>query len=152
MVFEVHQDSSMLTGDHLLPRITPAIGGDFDPDESPLTSYLDSLQSISEGTGLRILPAHGQTNDDAAARARELITHHEGRLLAVIRSHVLSGASTALAVAERMTRTRAAKHLDSLDSLHAMIAVLEVRAHLLHLAGTGQLNRRTAQTEVYTAA
>jgi glyoxylase-like metal-dependent hydrolase (beta-lactamase superfamily II) len=151
LAYEAVDDSSLFSGDHLLPRITPAIGAEYAPEESPLTSYLASLHMIADGPALKMLPAHGHTQDVAGDRARELLAHHEERLKLIV-SHVLVGASTPLEVADRMTWTRHATPLDSLETFHAMIAVLEVRAHLVHLAQTGQLTRRTAGAETYTAA
>jgi glyoxylase-like metal-dependent hydrolase (beta-lactamase superfamily II) len=152
MVFEAAEDSSLFTGDHLLPRITPAIGAEYAPEDSPLTSYLQSLQQVADGPTRRMLPAHGHAADEAGIRARQLLTHHDDRL-SMVGSHVKAGASTAFDVASRMTWTRQAISLDGLDTFHAMIAVLEVRAHLVHLADTGDLRKRqTAPTEIYTAA
>jgi len=78
-------DSLMIGGDQVLPKITPNIavwpGGD--PD--PLRSYLDSLRgfdSISEHTLL--LPSHKQPLWGIASRVEQIRCHHEERLGAVM--------------------------------------------------------------------
>lgn len=144
-------DDVMFSGDHILPRTTPTIGFEYAPEDSPLSSYLGSLQTVIDGPPLRMLPAHGHTDEEVVERAIALVEHHEQRLTE-IRSHVARGARTALDVAAQMSWTRRNVSLNSLEFLHASMAVLEIRAHLDHLVGTGELVRHTTQHEVYTPA
>ncbi|MFF2060100.1 MBL fold metallo-hydrolase [Rhodococcus qingshengii] len=144
-------DDVMFSGDHILPRTTPTIGFEYAPEDSPLTSYLRSLQDVIKGPRLRMLPAHGHTDGEVVGRSIALVEHHDQRLGA-IRDHVAAGAHTACVVATRMSWTRRNVSLDSLEPLHASMAVLEIRAHLDHLVGTGELARHTTNHEVYTLA
>jgi glyoxylase-like metal-dependent hydrolase (beta-lactamase superfamily II) len=75
----------IFTGDHVLPRITPHIGlYPYDiPDRDPLGVFLQSLERVAElGVG-EVLPAHQHRFHDLAARAHEIISHHEDRLAEV---------------------------------------------------------------------
>jgi glyoxylase-like metal-dependent hydrolase (beta-lactamase superfamily II) len=75
----------IFTGDHVLPRITPHIGlYPYDiPDVDPLGTFLGSLERVAElGVG-EVLPAHQYRFNGVAARAREIIAHHQDRLAEV---------------------------------------------------------------------
>jgi glyoxylase-like metal-dependent hydrolase (beta-lactamase superfamily II) len=74
----------LLSGDHLLERISPAVGRYPDHDEDPLGSYLESLVQISELHSKRVLPGHGRPFFDGQQRCHALVRHHEDRLDACI--------------------------------------------------------------------
>jgi len=119
----------VFTGDHVLPLITPAIGHEYDPPVSPLRDYLSSLERmrrIDDGT---MAPAHGGMGGDVAARATELLAHHEARLREIA-EYVLSGQQTAFAIADAKRWTSHGLALYQLDVIHQMTAILEVDAHL----------------------
>jgi len=74
------RDGVLVAGDHLLPRITPAVGLYPDSRPDPLGDYLDSLERTA-ALGVRLaLPGHGEPMHDPTARAREIVTHHRTRL------------------------------------------------------------------------
>ncbi|MFV0308302.1 MAG: MBL fold metallo-hydrolase [Desertimonas sp.] len=70
----------VLTGDHVLPSITPHIGGLGDhPD--PLAQFFESLQRMNGLDGVTVaLPAHGHPFTNLAGRADEIVEHHGERL------------------------------------------------------------------------
>jgi glyoxylase-like metal-dependent hydrolase (beta-lactamase superfamily II) len=74
------RDGALVAGDHLLPRISPAVGLYPDSRPDPLSDYLDSLQQTAELAPRVVYPGHGDPIEDAAGRARELIEHHRLRL------------------------------------------------------------------------
>ena len=77
------RDGALVGGDHLLERITPAVGLYPESRPDPLGDYLASLERTAE-LDLRIVyPGHGDPIEDPAARAREIIEHHHRRLDAV---------------------------------------------------------------------
>lgn len=131
-----------LTGDHILPRITPSIAFENVADPLALVRYLESLRLFVERPDLGMLPAHGLPQPSTAARAAELIAHHDERL-AVIESHVAGGLTTAHQVAAAMPWTRHARQLDQLGALHAMTAILEVASHLQYLDHVGRTTSTT---------
>ncbi len=70
----------VLTGDHVLPSITPHISG-ISPTADPLALFFDSLRRMSDMTDVSIaLPAHGHPFEDLGGRADHIIEHHEERL------------------------------------------------------------------------
>lgn len=74
------RDGVLVAGDHLLPRITPAVGLYPDSRPDPLGDYLDSLERTA-ALGVRLaLPGHGEPMHDPTARAREIVAHHRERL------------------------------------------------------------------------
>lgn len=136
--FEVGGERLLLTGDHVLPGITPSIAYEREPDVDSLTSYLSSLRLVTELPTHRMLPAHGAVAGTAAVRAAELIGHHAERL-SLIRDLVASGRSTAHEVASAMTWTRRERALGDLETVHRMTAVLEAAAHLVVLERIGDV-------------
>jgi glyoxylase-like metal-dependent hydrolase (beta-lactamase superfamily II) len=74
------RDGVLVAGDHLLPRITPAVGLYPDSRPDPLGDYLDSLERTA-ALDLRLaLPGHGEPMHDPSARARAIVAHHRLRL------------------------------------------------------------------------
>jgi glyoxylase-like metal-dependent hydrolase (beta-lactamase superfamily II) len=74
------RDGVLIAGDHLLPRITPAVGLYPDSRPDPLGDYLGSLERTA-ALGLRLaLPGHGDPIDDPSGRAAEIVEHHRRRL------------------------------------------------------------------------
>ncbi len=69
----------MLSGDHVLPTITPHIGG-ITPQEDPLAAFFESLDRMHEFETELVLPAHGVMFEDLGARADDIKLHHEERL------------------------------------------------------------------------
>jgi len=150
--FEVVEEQLLLTGDHVLPRITPSIAYEREPDRHSLISYLGSLRLVADLPAHRMLPAHGSIRGSAAARATELVKHHDERLV-VITDLLRSGHSTAYEVASAMTWTRRERRLAELDTTHRMVAVLEAAAHLVALEKQGAVTlERQDGVEHYAVA
>ena len=74
------RDGVLVSGDHLLRKISPAVGLYPDSRPDPLGDYLASLERTIELAPRIVYPGHGEPIEDAAARARELIEHHHRRL------------------------------------------------------------------------
>ena len=74
------ETGAFLAGDHVLPSITPHIGGvSYLPD--PLKSFFYSLDRIGEIQGVDLaLPAHGHPFSDLGGRAIAIKEHHHDRL------------------------------------------------------------------------
>jgi glyoxylase-like metal-dependent hydrolase (beta-lactamase superfamily II) len=70
----------LIGGDHLLHRISPAVGLYPESRPDPLGDYLVSLQRTIELAPRVVYPGHGEPIEDAVARSRELIEHHRVRL------------------------------------------------------------------------
>ncbi|HEV7863051.1 MAG TPA: MBL fold metallo-hydrolase, partial [Acidimicrobiia bacterium] len=83
----------MLTGDHVLPRITPNIGLYPHSGDDPLGSFLSSLQKLAGYDPDEVLPAHEHRFVGLPGRLEELREHHESRFVEVIEA-VSAGRST----------------------------------------------------------
>lgn len=124
----------LLTGDHLLPRISPNIGVHAGSDGDPLSAYLMSLEQMGKYGHEEALPAHEYRFRGVDARAVELVRHHDERGAEILRMVDSLGAPTAWTVAAGLTWSR------GWDALHGMtrrMALAETLAHLNHLAATG---------------
>ncbi len=74
-------EGCMLCGDHVLPTITPHIGG-LGTTHDPLGLFFESLDKVAAyGPQVTIaLPAHGHPFSDLAGRAADIKEHHANRL------------------------------------------------------------------------
>ncbi|MHB1138075.1 MAG: MBL fold metallo-hydrolase [Microthrixaceae bacterium] len=71
---------TLLSGDHVLPTITPHISG-MTPQSDSLASFFDALQRVADIDGVTtVLPAHGLPFDDLPGRVEQILHHHEDRL------------------------------------------------------------------------
>ncbi|WP_034215489.1 MBL fold metallo-hydrolase [Actinoplanes subtropicus] len=123
----------LLTGDHLLPRITPNIGVHDDEDD-PLSDYLASLERTAKFTAEEALPAHEYRFRGIDARAADLIAHHDERGHEILTVLDRLGPSTGWAIAAELTWSRG---WDALRGMLRRMALAETLAHLHYLAGTG---------------
>ncbi len=130
----------MLSGDHVLPTITPHIGG-YVRNVDPLASFFNSLDKVAAyGSQVTVaLPAHGQPFADLAGRAKSIQEHHLGRL--DIARAASEEAGRPLTVSEMST------HLFS-PRAQGPMADSETFAHLEHLRLLGAY-RRTDTDEGY---
>jgi glyoxylase-like metal-dependent hydrolase (beta-lactamase superfamily II) len=118
------------SGDHVLPRISPVIMYDGVLDD-PLGEYLNSLQKlINMGIGLTY-PAHGSIVEQGDERARQILLHHDRRLLDMAEL-VREADTNAWEVMVKSFRP-------NLDPLQARLALLETISHLEHLRITGRV-------------
>ena len=126
----------MLSGDHVLPTITPHIGG-FNPSGDPLLAFFESLDKVAAaGPDVSIvLPAHGHPFDDLAGRAKAIKEHHVERL------EVLRRAADEIGRPARVQEL--STHLFSQRAQGSM-ADSETFAHLEHLRRAGEFERREA--------
>ncbi len=124
----------MLTGDHVLPRITPNISA-YDTKSRPLAEYLRSLEVLRGIQPGEVLPAHEYRFTDLDARLDTLGEHHAQRLeeVAQVLAAFPAGLST-WQVAERVTWSRG---WDQLSGFPRQAALGEVIAHLRHLQSRG---------------
>jgi len=135
----------MVAGDHLLAKISPAVGLYPESRPDPLGDYLASLERTIELAPRIVYPGHGEPIRDATGRARDLIRHHERRLAvtgAALRPEPQSGYGVSLAVFGA-----------ELGPTQRRFAVAETLSHLEHLVRRGDAARGGDDRAVtYTAA
>jgi glyoxylase-like metal-dependent hydrolase (beta-lactamase superfamily II) len=79
-MFYDESDKLLLSGDHVLMKITPNVGLWANSDPNPLGQFLASLQQVREYDVRLALPGHKWLIEDWQGRIDELIQHHEVRL------------------------------------------------------------------------
>lgn len=126
----------LLTGDHLLPRISPNISVHSRRDGDPLTDYLASLGQIAAYPDDEALPAHEYRFANPDVRAAELIAHHDDRSAEILTVVATLGRPTSWQIATQLSWARG---WDALQGLLRRMALSETIAHLSHLATTGRL-------------
>jgi len=120
----------LFSGDHVLPRISPVIMYDTFL-EDPLGDYMSSLQKLVELDIGVTYPAHGTLIDQGDERARQILLHHDRRLLDMA-DLVREQDTNAWDVMRKSFRP-------NLDSLQSRLAFLETISHLEHLRLTGRI-------------
>jgi glyoxylase-like metal-dependent hydrolase (beta-lactamase superfamily II) len=106
LCFHVPEHRMLLSGDHVLPSITPHIsisrrdrGGD------PLGDFLDSLQKVSRLDTAEVLPAHRHRFTDLGERVDQITRHHHDHL-AAIEAILATGPASLWQIAARLTWNR----------------------------------------------
>ncbi|MCF2532766.1 MBL fold metallo-hydrolase [Yinghuangia soli] len=124
----------LLSGDHLLPSITPHIGLYDDTEEAdPLGDFLASLARVAALPVTGVLPAHKHNFTDAAGRVDEIVAFHEQRL-----GTLLARLSTPLTLWEIAVGMDWNRPWEQLGLQNRQIALSEAAAHLRHLVKRGQ--------------
>ncbi len=124
----------MLSGDHVLPTITPHISGIGNADD-PLAEYFASLERMATFAGVtQALPAHGHPFSDLAGRAADIRQHH-GERLDILRaaSADIGRPATVEELMQRLFSPRA----------WGQMAASETYAHLEHLRLSGVAETRS---------
>jgi glyoxylase-like metal-dependent hydrolase (beta-lactamase superfamily II) len=73
----------LLSGDHVLPRITPNVSVHSQQEVNPLGDFLESLARVRDFEVDEVLPAHEYRFANLAGRVDDLIQHHTERLEAI---------------------------------------------------------------------
>jgi glyoxylase-like metal-dependent hydrolase (beta-lactamase superfamily II) len=121
----------LLSGDHVLPSITPHISGLIEGD--PLRAYLESLDRVAAFEGVTtVLPAHGQPFSDLPGRVEAIKQHHAERLDHLRDLSRGRGWATVNELMKDLFRERSWGHM----------AESETFAHLEHLRLLGDADRR----------
>ncbi|MCI0544596.1 MAG: MBL fold metallo-hydrolase [Actinobacteria bacterium] len=127
------------SGDHVLPRISPVVM--YDGESDVLGEYLDSLRRlVVMGIGITY-PAHGTLIDHGGERARQIMLHHDRRLLDMA-GLVREGRATAWEVMLRSFRP-------NLDAIESRLALLETISHLDHLRALGRIREDPVEGRVF---
>ena len=126
-------DRVLISGDHLLPTITPHIDFKRGEDEDPLGDFLESLSKVEKLDPVLVLPGHGHPFEEGAERARVVQRHHDRRLgsiLQVIRREPM----TADAITDEIFG-------GELLNFQKRLALGEALAHLAYLRRRSEVER-----------
>ncbi|MDQ3940532.1 MAG: MBL fold metallo-hydrolase [Actinomycetota bacterium] len=126
----------LISGDHLLPTITPHIDFRRGAEEDPLGEFLASLATVERLDPALVLPGHGRPFDEGAERARVVARHHDRRLGAILQV-VRHEPRSAAAITDEIFGT-------ALLHFERRLALGEALAHLAYLRKRGEIERVTA--------
>src|SRR5580692_1151562 len=132
LCFYDERQDVLLTGDHVLPRITPHIGLPPGAEGDPLGDYLASLRALARYHPAEVLPAHEYRFADLGARIEALLLHHRSRLAEIEHAVASDPGLSTWAVSEALTWSRG---WEQTRGPARQSAVSETWAHLLHLQG-----------------
>ena len=123
-------EAIMLSGDHVLPTITPHISG-YSHEDAPLQRFFDSLNRMHDFADVKLaLPAHGDPFDDLSGRSTYIHDHHIERLDELREAAENVGKADVETYMQQIFRERSWGHM----------AASETFAHLDHLRDHGELN------------
>ncbi len=125
----------LMSGDHILPTITPNVSRHTIAAGNPLADYIKSLDKVAELDVEILLPAHEFDTRDLKGRVAELRRHHEERLAEMERC--VGEGATAWEVAGRVEWTTG--KLADFEPWMQRSAVGETLAHLEYLYELGRL-------------
>ncbi len=136
------ENGILLSGDHVLPSITPHIAGSNQGDA--LHSYLATLDLVASLDGVKLgLPAHGHPFDDVPGRVDAIKEHHFERMEKLRDASIALGPATVVDLSHELFPER---HW-------GVMAESETFAHLEHLRGAGGVERWDEDgTLIYRAA
>jgi glyoxylase-like metal-dependent hydrolase (beta-lactamase superfamily II) len=136
----------LLSGDHVLPHITPSVGLHVRTASNPLADYLDSLRLIGRLQAELVLPGHGEPFAGLPERTAALIAHHAGRLNEILDllRQAPGLALNGYDIAARMRWSRR-RTWDDLSGFERRLAVTEALAHVELLHARGQVAKRCAE-------
>lgn len=129
----------LLTGDCVLPRISPNVGVHPQQRANPLAEFLDSLQRLDRHDPDLVLPAHEYRFLDLHARIGSLLRHHEQRLAEFAARVVAEPGITCWRLTATSTWSRP---WPEISGFMRRAANGETLAHLELLAAQGRVARR----------
>jgi glyoxylase-like metal-dependent hydrolase (beta-lactamase superfamily II) len=146
----LHRDGILIAADHLLDRISPAVGLWPESRPDPLGDYLDALRRTIQLAPELAYGGHGEPMADPVGRAQALIEHHAERLRQAV----------AALGAEPRTGFDVSFPLfgESLQPAARRFAVAETLSHLERLVVEGRAHRHETKLDgdvvgvSYTAA
>jgi glyoxylase-like metal-dependent hydrolase (beta-lactamase superfamily II) len=124
----------LLTGDHVLPRITPNISS-YERTSTALADYLQSLEALQGMQPAEVLPAHEYRFADLDSRLTGLTEHHAERLTEIAAVLKPDEGQSAWQIAAQVTWSRP---WSAITGFPRQAAIGEVVSHLQYLAAAGQ--------------
>ncbi len=124
------EGGTLLTGDHVLPSITPHVSGVRKADS--LKSYLATLDLVAQLNGVGLgLPAHGHPFDDVPGRVAAIKEHHAERMEQLRAVSIALGPASVIDLSHELFPKR---HWGTM-------AESETFAHLEHMVHAGEGER-----------
>ncbi len=128
----------LLSGDHILPRITPNISVHAQQFPNPLGDYLESLAKVRDLGADEVLPAHEYRFADLTGRIDEITAHHAERLEEIVEVVTAHPGCTAWEITLRLHWSRP---WDDIEPFMQRQANGETLAHCVLLELHGRVRR-----------
>jgi glyoxylase-like metal-dependent hydrolase (beta-lactamase superfamily II) len=127
------ENGVLLSGDHVLPSITPHISGLGSVSDDPLNDFIGSLDKVAALEGVDLcLPAHGHPFTNLPERVDAIKRHHDERLAELAKISHDVGEANVETLMKRLFSERAWGNM----------AEAETYAHLEHLRLAGRAESR----------
>lgn len=137
----------LLSGDHILPKITPNISVHPQSIENPLGRYIKSLEELKALDVELVLPGHDQPFTGFRQRIDEIIHHHAQRNNEILAA--MGGEPrTAYQIAREIIWGNRSRWHD-LPEFHQRMAVFETLAHLEMMAADRRVDRLPTRGIIY---
>ena len=135
----LHEEAQdvLLTGDHVLPRISPSVAVHVQQPDNPLADFLDALARVRDMDIDEVLPAHEWRFRGLAPRVDELLEHHRRRL---DETEAAITASPGITCWETTLRLRWSRDWSEIHGFMRRAAVGETLAHLVLLERSGRVH------------
>lgn len=140
----------LLSGDHILPTISPNIGLHPQSSDNPLGDYINSLNELKRLDVKLVLPGHESPFATLTERIEELIQHHEQRNSKIL-SLMTTKPVTAYQIAAGMTWLSDINGVSwqKLPAFHRRLAISETMAHLESMRFSGEINKSSSNNTIY---
>lgn len=132
LIFYDESEQLLLSGDHVLMKITPNIGLWKHSQNNPLAEFMTSLRALQDLKLRLALPGHRNLIEDWSGRIDELLNHHDDRLNIAL-DGITKGCHTPFEVAGHIFE------IERFSAHEWRFAIAETRAHLEYLRQNGQI-------------
>jgi len=129
----------LLSGDHILPKITPNVSLNPQSIENPLGRYIKSLEEIRQLEVRLTLPGHDRPFTRLVPRIDEIIRHHGHRNMEILEA-IGFRTRTPYEIAQKITWGDNGGWKD-LPPFHQRMAVFETLAHLEMMAAENRVDK-----------
>ena len=140
----------LLSGDHILPTITPNIGLHSQSGANPLGHFINSLKATKQLDIALVLPGHEVPFNNVSARIEQLFRHHETRNSEILTT-IKAETKTAYQIARAVIWMAAIGGVgwQDLPPLHQRLAILETLSHLEAMRFEGRVNKLSREGILY---
>jgi len=140
----------LLSGDHILPTITPYVGMHPQSGSNPLGDYLDSLNRLKKLDVELVLPGHEQPFTGLQERIEGITLHHSLRNAEILAA-LDSESKTAFQLTTGITWLHDINGVGwyKLGNWDKRMAILETLAHLEAMRAKGELDKFSREDILY---
>lgn len=130
----------LLSGDHILPRITPNVSVNPQSIDNPLGRYVQSLEEIKRLDIQLALPGHDEPFHNLNIRINEILYHHNFRNQEIMQT-IATNWRTPYDISRTIRWGNNRGKWQELPPFHRRMAVFETLAHLEMLAADSRVDK-----------